>query len=107
MAQDCCKEFFDTDDNFDLRETDIVGMVAWLAEIGNGSDATDHTIRLIPRCSRTAFGSSLGFLLKAKGSSLPRATVSAITGGRSQEKSTQNQRQPERSGAQLVLQGPA
>jgi hypothetical protein len=35
-----CEEFFDNDDNFDLGESDIDGMLIWLAEKMGVTDAT-------------------------------------------------------------------
>ena len=32
MTKQRCEEFFDNDDNFDLGEMDIEGMLAWAAE---------------------------------------------------------------------------
>jgi hypothetical protein len=32
MTKQRCEEFFDNDDNFDLGEIDIEGMLIWLAE---------------------------------------------------------------------------
>ncbi len=32
MTKQRCEEFFDNDDNFDLGEIDIEGMLAWIAE---------------------------------------------------------------------------
>jgi hypothetical protein len=32
MTKQRCEEFFDNDDNFDLGEIDIEGMLAWVAE---------------------------------------------------------------------------
>ncbi|MGO8945494.1 MAG: hypothetical protein ACLQJ7_17705 [Syntrophobacteraceae bacterium] len=39
MTKQRCEEFFDNDDNFDLGEIDIQGMLTWAAEKLGGPDA--------------------------------------------------------------------
>jgi len=39
MTKQRCEEFFDNDDNFNLGESDIEGMLAWVVERMRGPDA--------------------------------------------------------------------